>query len=334
VRKNIILQRHPSIKFPHGTTIDEFLQQAAESEQKLVGVSFGYFFAEHLLTEIKGPIGLLQLGCRTIKQWDPESTETLYAALNSRARVAKEKIKGFIYYQGETDAATHANAPDFEKDLLRMIDLVRGELNDPDLPIIIVQLGRCARRGSEELKADWETVREAQRTVQSQRESVYTVSAIDLLIDDAVHISHEGQIRLGRRLAEIALSEVYQKPGHGRSIDFESMEVINPVGERPMIRVRFSGVTGQLQAEGRPNGFELRPTSSKDDEYHEVYRVDFDPNIPNAVIVGIFHPFTDDPYELIYGGGLAPYVNIVDERDMPVPAFGPIAVNIEKDVEN
>ena len=34
--------------------------------------------------------------------------------------------------------------------------------------------------------------------------------------------------------------------------------------------------------------------------------------------------------KLIYGGGQNPYINIVDDRDMPIPAFGPIDVPIKK----
>ena len=45
-----------------------------------------------------------------------------------------------------------------------------------------------------------------------------------------------------------------------------------------------------------------------------------------AVLVGIFHPFQADRDRLIYGGGMDPYVNIVDEKDIPIPAFGPVEI--------
>jgi hypothetical protein len=66
-----------------------------------------------------------------------------------------------------------------------------------------------------------------------------------------------------------------------------------------------------------------------------IYRVDFDPGDGSAVILGVFdnalinsggakfHPLSED-FSLVYGGGSSPYVNLVDEKDMPVPAFGPI----------
>ena len=330
VRENILLQRNDSIVMPQGMTLENFLRQAEETDKKLVGVGPGLFFAKHLIKEIDRPIGLISFGCSSIKQWDPNSTPDLYSILAAKVKRAGGRIRGLVYYQGETDAGTPANAPDFEKDLLRMIDNLRRALNDPDLPILLVQLGRCARRGDAQLINAWETVREAQRQAGKKRHNVYVVSAIDLPTDDAVHISFEGQQRLGRRLAEIALSEVYHRPGHAHSIDVASMELINPKGERPLIRVRFSGVTGRLRAAGRPHGFELRPTGPDADTYHMVYRIDLDPSDPQAVIVGIFHPFQGDTHMLIYGGGMDPYVNIVDEKDIPIPAFGPLVVNMPK----
>jgi len=38
-----------------------------------------------------------------------------------------------------------------------------------------------------------------------------------------------------------------------------------------------------------------------------------------------FHPLKA-PFRLIYGAGSSPYVNIVDDKDIPVPAFGPVDV--------
>ena len=56
-----------------------------------------------------------------------------------------------------------------------------------------------------------------------------------------------------------------------------------------------------------------------------LYRVDFDPTDPAAVLLGIYTAFRPQDHDkIIYGPGRDPYVNIVDERDMPVPAFGPL----------
>src|SRR5207247_7796767 len=126
--------------------------------------------------------------------------------------------------------------------------------------------------------------------------------AIDLTLDDPIHLGFEAYQRLGPRLAEIALTEAYQQSGHGAPIDLESVEVLQPENRRPMIRVRFSGVSGRLTAAGRPAGFVLRARRPSEDPsrlypqppapdvpLHTIYRVDFDPADPAAVILGIFY---------------------------------------------
>src|SRR5205823_5581329 len=144
-------------------------------------------------------------------------------------------IKGVVWYQGETDAMLPETAQAYGKALLGLIDSLRADTADPDLPFVCVQIGRYAMRADEKTNRAWETVREAQRLAAQKRKHVFLVSAIDLLTDDPIHLSYEGQERLGRRIAEIASSMVYRLPGHGKPIDLQSAEVLQPQNERPMI---------------------------------------------------------------------------------------------------
>lgn len=97
-----------------------------------------------------------------------------------------------------------------------------------------------------------------------------------------------------------------------------------------MIRLRFRGVTGRLRAAGRATGFELRQTTPGSDLMRMIYRVDFDPDDPSALIVGVWRPFKQEKDRLVYAAGVNPYVNIVDEKDIPIPAFGPIDLEFPK----
>jgi hypothetical protein len=54
--------------------------------------------------------------------------------------------------------------------------------------------------------------------------------------------------------------------------------------------------------------------------------IEFDPARPQVAIRHLASPLDPDVV-LYYGAGGAPYVNVVDKHDMPVPAFGPIEVN-------
>ena len=117
----------------------------------------------------------------------------------------------------------------------------------------------------------WETVREAQRRFAGQRDHVYLVSAADLYpMTDPIHLDFEAFERLGPRLGEVALSQIYKLPGHATPITLESIKLTDtlddhthkPVEGRSTIRVRFRGVNGKLHAQGNPSGFELRGPAS------------------------------------------------------------------------
>ncbi len=328
-RENILRQRD-GIGLPEGMTQEDWLRLAESRGLKLGGVGPGLFFAKNLARTLNRPIGLVSwsYGGGAIKRWAPqvqgETTNTMVREILD----AVGPIKGVIWYQGETDALIPDAADAYGVALLGLIDSLRHDTGDPDLPFVCVQIGRYAIRADEKTSLSWENVREAQRRAAHKREHVYLTSAIDLLTDDTIHISHEGQERLGKRIAEIVESMVYKLPGHGQPIDLVSTEILQPQNERPMIRLRFRGVTGRLQAAGRPNGFELRQTTPDSDALRMVYRVDFDPSDPAALIVGIWRPFKQEQDKLIYAAGANPYVNIVDEKDMPIPAFGPIDLDI------
>ena len=60
-----------------------------------------------------------------------------------------------------------------------------------------------------------------------------------------------------------------------------------------------------------------------------IYRVDFDPTDPAVVLLrstGGIDSHADT--HLVYGGGTNPTCNIVDDKDIPLPAFGPLKVRL------
>jgi sialate O-acetylesterase len=346
---NILLQRS-GLSSQDEASVEEFLRRwRAQSSVAPGGVGPGVIFANRLHQATHRAVGLILCGVGSpIGEWDPDSTPRgkLYDHMLDLIRASGGRVKGLIWYQGESDALTPGAAARYRTALLQLIDGVRRDLNQPELPILCVQIGRFAYpydRGAE----DWEAVREAQRQAALERPHVYLVSSIDLLLEDDIHVGFEGYQRLAPRLAEIALSQVYKIPGHGSSLALESAQLIATDSRRPMIRVKVSGVSGRLKAEGRPSGFEVRtplpaqdpgekyPQQPADVPLYSVYRVDFDPSDPTALILGLFdaspillghyHPVCE-PLELIYAPGLNPYANITDAKDIALPAFGPVEV--------
>ena len=242
-------------------------------------------------------------------------------------------IDGIIWSQGEAEGASQETADAYEAAMLAFIDALRESTQKPQLPFLIVQTGRFCTMGSPQPNPYWEQVRETQRRLTMLRSHVFTVSSLDVTLDDPIHISAQGHAELARRLAEVALTEVYGLAGHGRMLQLESIERVDPETivtppcfDRPyQFRVQFRGVSGALASMGRPTGFEIRwPQSTT--HIPMLYRTQFDPDRPNAVILSVGLPGAPlpDNLTLIYGSGLDPYVNIVDSSGMPIPAFGPV----------
>ena len=306
---------------------DEWEKMREQSKQSAIGgVCPGLFFAHHLQTNGIKNIGLIPSahGGTSMNQWDPEKKdlgdESLYGAMINRIEMTGGNIKGLLWYQGESDAG---DPEAYENKMLKFIDAIRKDTRQPDLPIIFVQINRFYLvKTSEAHKRGWEKVKESQRRIMSLRNNVYMVSSVDLMLDDLVHISYEGQKRLGRRMAEVALTKVYMQDGHANPIDVESIEYLE---DQLTVKVRFSGVSGNLQSQGRIADIKITTTNPETDNYTVAYRADLDPEDPGAVLVRIQKPLTDSEY-ISYGLGMTAYCNLIDEADMAVPAFGPLPV--------
>jgi sialate O-acetylesterase len=325
VFKNLIFAKNPGLT-------EEAWERMAEGERKKPANITGpeRSFAECIAGVTGHNIGLLPcaLGSTSMADWNPASRDqgdrSLYGNMIERIRMVGGRIKGVLWYQGESDAGNAATIDAYPSAFLDLVDGIRRDTGIPDLPFIYVQISRFCLE-NQDSAASWDTIREKQRTLAARRKNLWVVPAIDLPLDDLIHLGAPGQARLGKRLAQVALTYVYDVKGCGRPIDFLSCEILPPLDTlHNRMRVKFSGVTGWLQSQGRPAGFELRSDDPKKDG-PMVYKVEFDPGDPSAVTVWYSKAITN-PVRLYYGAGLNPYVNITDSLDMAIPALGPITV--------
>lgn len=300
------------------------------------GVGPGVAFAQVILKETGRPIGLIPCshGGSGMDGWDPalkgQGDDSLYGAMMNRVKMigGGGKIKGLLWYQGESEVGL-GRPINFPKNFLNFIDCLRRDLGQPDLPILYVQIGRWVT-DNPELGKGYEQIREHQRRIAMERKNIYFTTAIDQTLFDPIHLSGSGQQCLGRRLAELALTYIYNKPARGQQIDLESITVDpqNPT----RIRLHFSGVSGRLYASVPLVQFELRGASPAYKTKPMVYRVDYDPQDPAALILVVSTPIVG-PVKLIYGPGIAPHMNIVDDKNMPIPAFGPLDVPVNHSLD-
>ncbi len=315
-------------------TLQLFREQALLSRQKPIGgVGPGIYFARHVLAGTNRPIGLIPcaLGGSTIAQWDPagkiHGDSSLYGAMLNRARSAgPQHIKGLLWSQGESEAFL-AQPGTYSTKLLAMIDSFRHDLGIPDLPVLIVQIGRVITRDTA-MDRNWEAIRNIQLQVITKRPNLFLTTGIDLELDDCVHFSTESNKRLGARLGEIGLTRVYGLQGHGDQITPHSIALKkDSVSGSSYLLLHYQGVTGKLKTDGMPTGFEIR-FGKEIRLSHVISKVQTDPD-DTAGLRLYLSALPEEPVSLVCGAGSNPYMNITDALDMPVPAFGPIEINIE-----
>lgn len=276
------------------------------------GAGLGLPFAVEMVRRTGIPVGLIPCahGATKMDVWDPalkdQGGASLYGSMLRRFHAAGGKIKGMLWYQGESDSGAE-DAPVFQKKFERFVMEVRKDFGQPDLPFYYVQLGRLTSPAL----PGWNVVQEAQRLAELNLANAGMVAAIDNELDDGIHVGAQSLKLLGRRLARLAC---HDKRGP-RPVAVTCRDHI--------VRVAFSEVNGRLRTQGRLSGFTIH--TSEGDLWPHVYRQRLDPADANAVLLDL----TNEPPEgavLRYGYGNDPYCNLADEAGMAAPAFGPIRI--------
>ncbi len=287
------------------------------------GVPFG--LAMRRLTGV--PQGLIACahGGTSMEQWDPArkrlGSRSLFGALCRRLRKTGGRVAGVLWYQGESDTNEIA-AKRFAARLQRLIRALRREARDPALPFVMVQLARVFNHGAVTPAAWapnwWNRIQEIQRLLSERVPHCAAVPAIDLPLDDTIHVSEDGMRRLGARLAG-AMAALRRLPGGGPPpIALQAVTARqDPIYGNLTLRVTFRNVVGRLVARGEPLGFAVvGPAGTQG-----VYRVDLERDA--AVLrVAAVAPGAG----LYYGDGFTPVCTITDEADRSLPVFGPLPV--------
>lgn len=168
-------------------------------------------FARTLKRELGYPIGLLQtsLGGSPLKSWNPEEEPVLYDCMMRVIRSQGGKVRGILWYQGCSDTGA-AQCGTYRDRFEAFVRHCRQDLDDPQLPVLTVQLNRVTDHAPGRPEDEgWSVVREQQRQAALTIPGVTVVPACDCGLSDAIHNSAPGNITLGERLANMALRTVY-----------------------------------------------------------------------------------------------------------------------------
>jgi sialate O-acetylesterase len=301
-----------------GTQLEVARKQAREDA--VTGTGCGLPFAQEMVAATGVPIGLVPCahGGTSMAEWDParrdEGGASLYGSMYRRFKEVGGKVTGVLWYQGESDAST-TSVPLFRDRLIQLVAAMRKDFNHPSLPFYQVQIGRYVVPFQ---NPAWKEIQTLQTQCAGEIERCETVASIDLELDDPIHVSTGGLQRLGRRLATLALRDLFGYAEYQPGPQFEAFE---PVPFRqPRYRVNFTGINGALQSAARPTGFSFRDSTGQDLNLIFKTAITADGQAIDLFLTN--HPPTNA--FLWYGYGLNPYCNVVDELDMALPVFGPV----------
>ena len=288
------------------------------------GAGLGLPFAVQMVRRTGIPVGLLPCahGGTSMDQWSPDlrdkGGDSLYGATLRRFKLAGGRVTGILWYQGESDASPKASVVFAEK-FEKLIAAFRADFGQPDLPFYYVQIGRHVANTNQ---AEWNKVQDEQRKAELKIARVGMVTAIDSILDDGIHVNTQDQKRIGRRMADLAVHDVFpnltQFAGVKRGPRPENVALQGSV-----IRIRFSGVNGRLRAPGRIAGFSIHNAAGE--AVPLIFKTLVDPENGSGVLLYIGGKLPEGA-TLRYGAGRDPYCNLTDEADMGVPVFGPLPI--------
>jgi sialate O-acetylesterase len=289
--------------------------EAAEAARRRVkGAGLGLPFATTMVRYTGVPVGLVPCahGGTSMEQWSPSLRDqggaSLYGAMVRRHQAVGGRVKGVLWYQGEAEAnATRVAA--YAERMKTLVQSIRTDFRQPDLPFYYVQIGRVIRVGD---PGPWNAVQDIQRRLETEIPHAGMVAGIDLALDDLIHVGTPGLKVLGLRLAQLATGRALRGPR------IVSARVEG--ADRRRIRVSFRDVNGRLISHGRPAGFSLQVPPDARDPQH------FNTLLEGDSVLLLVQNEVPGGAMLWYGRGLDPYANIVDEKNMALPVTGPLPI--------
>ncbi len=335
-----------------GNAADRAARAAQTHKNRSKGAGVGLPFGV-MMTEATGvPIGLVACahGGTSMEQWNPSKKEqggnSLYGSMIRQVKEAGGKVRGVLWYQGESDALGQGEAwKAYPRVFADFIAAVRSDFGQPELPFYYVQIGRFISGANPK---GWNAIQDAQRTLPERVPNTGVVSVIDLELDDLIHVGTQGLKRAGQRLARLALREqfgqigamtptldrVTQGPHNTLVLKFKgvnmSASINHRMGQGQGMGMSFGGTNSPgeaasagLKPERHIGGFSIRKADGT--EIPLIFEAAVG-KARDSVILKLTGPVPAGAL-LWYGHGLDPLCNLTDGLDMAVPVFGPIGLD-------
>jgi len=174
---------------------------------------------------------------RTIQGIPISTPIVLYNAMI--APLGSLRLKGILWYQGESNAGSPASAAEYAELFPRLISSWRKQWQQPALPFLFVQLPNYQAKTNDPVQnTGWPWLRDAQYKTATLPATGMAVS-IDL--GEATNIHPTQKHEVGRRLALLALRDVYHQ-----DVVATGPVLKNVVQDGNKLRVDFTQVEGRL----------------------------------------------------------------------------------------
>lgn len=212
-------------------------------------------------------------------------------------------IKGFLWYQGESDSGT----PQLYAELLSaLIGEWRSGFRQGDVPFLVVQLPGYGAG------ANWPLIREAQHRVVKETANAGITVTIDVGQWEDIHPTNKQPV--GERLALLARATVY-----GENIVYEGPSCSSATLSDGKVTLTFDGTNGLKSSSSVLHGFEL---CGEDGVYFKAGAI-----IVNDSQIVAFSPRVVDPVGVRYAWAAHPNANLTNRDGLP--AF-PFRMDIER----
>ncbi|MBM7566194.1 sialate O-acetylesterase [Paenibacillus sacheonensis] len=303
----------------------ELAQAIVEQRQfRQHGAGLGIPFAKEVRQQVQVPIGLIVCSHSgtSMAHWDyrlaDKGGDSFYGAMLRRINKLGGKVKGVLWYQGESDTGT-VTAPLYYDAMVSWVAALRQDLNDPLLPFIYAQLSVFHVLEPDTRWPDpalWNRVQDDQLALEQAIAHSAMVPTIDAGLADIIHLDTESLRIVGRRMAWQALRIAYgmQVAEKGpRPAGFRWNEA------RTELTIDLSGINGRLQEIGPLCGFRVErekrriPFAAELTEDRQGIHLRFEQSVPADC-------------QLSHGAGFNPVVNAKDAMGIPLAVFGPVSI--------
>ena len=123
-------------------------RSAQTHKSRTKGAGLGLPFAVTMVESTGVPVGLVACahGGTSMEQWNPSKKEqggnSLYGSMLRQVKAAGGKVKGVLWYQGESDSLGQGSWKAYPRVFSDFITAVRSDFGQPELPFYYVQIGR------------------------------------------------------------------------------------------------------------------------------------------------------------------------------------------------